>query len=322
MKESFECGKYRSGLSAILYLWLIAFFLDDLEEAELILNKCLEKWPTGSLYSYLGGYISRRRTEVQLSLTRFQNVKKWSDELPILQIISNYEIGWCHYLLGNYSDAIIKFEEFLSEYTSPSFVAFCAFQLGLCYFFSDKLDEAKTSWSKVENFTRVNFSYDEFANRKSKQYVNSGMSKIERACLLAYNQRKIGKYEKAVELLESVKYLVVVEDGSVVVDTSSAQQGAEDQAYWYYVYATVYKKMRNSYEAKTKFETVIAMKSSVQTEAYIVAWAYYNLSLIEIEDGDLDKAKVYAKQSSDSNSRDFDKPLERKLKSLQDMLEK
>ena len=43
----------RSGLAALLYLWLQAFYLDDLDAAEATLAECLEKWPTGGLYKYV-----------------------------------------------------------------------------------------------------------------------------------------------------------------------------------------------------------------------------------------------------------------------------
>lgn len=78
------------------------------------------------------------------------------------QLMCLYEIGWCHFLVGDYSGAVERFVPFLAESRSPSYRAFCANQLGCALDLLGRRKEAvaaMTSVSDLSGMTAIPGSY-------------------------------------------------------------------------------------------------------------------------------------------------------------------
>jgi len=155
--------------------WIESFLFENDEKSEIYYSKGIESYPDCPLFAYVGGYVKRKRGYIDEAAELFNKVFNMSIQFHELQVVTGYEIGWCYLLQLNWSMAIEKFEAFLPDWTSSGIKAFCYYQLGYAYHMVDETEKAVEVLSKVKAAARKNYSFDEYATLRAKQYLKRGL---------------------------------------------------------------------------------------------------------------------------------------------------
>jgi tetratricopeptide (TPR) repeat protein len=271
-------------------------------------------YPEGSLYYYIGGYLSRVQGNIDQALERFSLSYEINDQFFEMENICKYEIGWCHYLKNEYENARMLFEEFLENHTSPAYKAWWYWQLGYCCYFMGNESQARGYMSMVKQYKRKHYSWDEYWYRKSKEYMTE-VSDVEMQLHKLYNCVKWRKLEFPKDLQEQV-------DNSNSPDLS---------AYAIYLRAKIEFYKDNRAEAREYYNQIIDMAYDIKNEKYLIPFSKYRLLLLKIKDmendgddshvvskDDLEYVKTIVKEISKMSGYDFEKPLVRKLERVKD----
>ena len=169
--------------------------------------------------------------------------------------------------------------------------------------------KANQIFEQVPKFKRKHYSWDEYASRKSKQFLKSGICANEQALLLVYNHTKSGQFIEAEEMLKTL-------------DPSNL--APDLQAYFFYLKGRAQFLQKEFSQAEAFFQMVLEIKG-IQKETYLQPFSLYRLVQLYIEQGDLERAwqMIHQLESSKSffKSYDFEKPLRRKIVSIKEKLE-
>ncbi|MES1911994.1 MAG: hypothetical protein MHM6MM_004343 [Cercozoa sp. M6MM] len=197
----------RSPLARLLTFWRVANFQEDEETAQVLLEEWRpffdlsplmsqfvfdevkeidEENNEGPLLMYLHGYCLRNAGKVDAAKSCFREAFTRTAELPMMQLMCQYEMAHCDLLLGEFESAAHGLAEFLAEFNRPSFRAFAQYQLGQCLALLNRQNEAKAAMSAVQDLVRPHFSFDEAAAVMAEDYVRNTYS-AARLCLLRFS---------------------------------------------------------------------------------------------------------------------------------------
>lgn len=105
LNAGLELGGRRSPMIGVVSLWIEAFYFEKRMKAEELYSSLAKQYPTSGLVHYLGGYLAREAGEIDNAKSRFRLARTSCDELPSLENICEYEIGWCYYLKNEFKRA-------------------------------------------------------------------------------------------------------------------------------------------------------------------------------------------------------------------------
>jgi len=309
-----ECFKTDSSvrlIAGILTLWIETFFTENLPEAKNVFEECLSIYPNNMLILYLGGYLERQRFNVENAIGYFKSAARLSNDLRQFRIACDYELGDCYWKLMNWDKSIEYFVAFHTANKTKSFRCFGAYQLGVSYCFNDNETEARKWFIKSQKWSRKYFSFDFFAARKSKEYVNSSpmIDDVEKDFIRVSILRKQGKQQEGLEILD--KYII-----NDVLNLESP----EEKAYFYYIKGRLLKETGNMENALEQFDNCVKL-NNVKNEIYTIPHSFMEKGDIYFRLGDKVKAKEELKQAKTYKSYDFDKPNIRRIMRLLDQLE-
>ncbi|GAQ83686.1 hypothetical protein KFL_001570250 [Klebsormidium nitens] len=207
LRECICAGGNRVYAAYLLLIWQDTFFFKARERAERLFEEATERFESkgthSALFQYLGGYLARVRGGLDLAIERFERAHAASSEVRPFQLMCLYEIGWCHFLVGDYSRAVERFVPFLAEFRSPSYHAFCAYQLGCALDLLGRRKEATAAMTSVAGYVRKHFTFDQYAARRARLYIKrGGMSEFDRAILPVHSSIEIKDFRGALKLLQ------------------------------------------------------------------------------------------------------------------------
>lgn len=84
---------------------------------------------------------------------------------------------------------------------------------------SFQFDKAQEIMKQLLPYVRKNFTYDEYAARRAKHYLENGLSNFDRKFLIAFLQHETHEYEDAL-------------DGIDTIQTLASSDIEKAQAYW------------------------------------------------------------------------------------------
>jgi len=263
------------------------------------------------------------------------------DQVRQMQLNTMYELGWCHYLLLDFEQATSYLNAFLSESKAASFRAYAAYQLGNCFQLMGENDKAISSYRSVHGFVRKHFSYDQFAQRKAKQYIKQGgMNCLQRRLLVASILVEGHYYQTASHILSLIHHHF--EDKADEVSQEEAQDEdteliferavnlvnnqldsqsevpsqAELSAEYFYLMGRNLRAQGRWDKSQQYFERVVALEKCIKEETYLIPFSLCEIGEMLIESGGpLDEACKMLKAAHTYSHYDFDKPLSRRLMS-------
>jgi len=314
LEELYDCHIgdciFRKAEASLLLLWINLFFIEDFGESEEIIHKTSVLYPDSVLFLYLFGYFYREHGRVEKAIETFSKIQILS-QISQLTLDTYYELGWSYYFQQNWKEASKNFEKFLLENKSPSFGAYCAFQLGVCYEMLQQPKNAKNIFLQVEGLVRKFYTFDQFALRKANQYLNKGgISFLECIIIRASLIRQCLKYEGALELLNTIDYIM-----------NSDEATTEEKVLYHYQRGCTLKSMNFIEQAMASFNKVFELAPLVREEVYIVPYSHYEVGDILLKENNIDQAKeAFLKAKNSFDNYDFDKPLSRRLLSALDKI--
>ena len=141
-----------------------------------------------------------------------------------MQASCSYEVGWCHYLKNDFEKAILRFEPFVEAHQAKTYKAWCLWQLGNSYSLLGNDEKAMAAWAQVARFKRQHYSWDEYAARKSAQFIKAGTIPNGEAMLhCAYNSVRCRALVNAEATLQRFK------------EEELKEANGDLRAYWHYV---------------------------------------------------------------------------------------
>jgi len=123
---------HRSALSALMFAFIKAMFYNEYEIAYQVLHAERDRFPTASIVHYTLGYVYRKEGNIDLSQDSFRAAQQHAHAIREFQMKLNYEIGYNHYLINDWSAALPLLEGYVTETKSEAFRAYGAFQVGFC----------------------------------------------------------------------------------------------------------------------------------------------------------------------------------------------
>eukprot|EP01125_Pyxidicula_operculata_P018614 TRINITY_DN6623_c0_g1_i1.p1 TRINITY_DN6623_c0_g1~~TRINITY_DN6623_c0_g1_i1.p1 ORF type:complete len:1121 (+),score=202.26 TRINITY_DN6623_c0_g1_i1:125-3487(+) len=308
LQECAEHAGHRSPAALLLLLWLQSFFMEDLEASEKVLSDSILMIPEGSMFYYLAGYMRRKQGDMDEAISMFSSCYKYSSQSPDLLRMCKYELGWCYYLKLDWNTAIAYFEEFLKEQKAPSFKAYCAYQLGVCYHMIGDWSSALDSFKNVDGWARKHFTFDQYARRKSNEYISKNEISASEAYLLKFEILASAKQpDQAIAQMENAQEILTLD--------------TEDWAVFLYWRGRALRSLHRFEESKKCFKLVIDLKQKITREIWILPHAYTEWGEITHEEGDNEGAlKLFNHAKSDYSGYDLDKPLLRRIAKSLDLL--
>jgi hypothetical protein len=82
-------------------------------------------------------------------------------------------MAWCEFMRNDFKKTSEMLEEFVSKWKLKSYQALAYYQLGISYFITGQEEKALEAWAHVEPAVRAHFTWDIWAGRKAKQYLEA-----------------------------------------------------------------------------------------------------------------------------------------------------
>ena len=331
-----------SGLRASLSLVaMIAFYFalfQAYDEAHELASLTSELFPVEfAPVQYIRAICARTSGQMEQSIAIFSQLQSsLSEELPQAGIICNYELGTTYFRGGHLEKAIDYLTTFLEESRTPSFRAWAAFQVALAYHWNGYAEEAALWWRKVPEYVRKNFSFDMYAKRLSEACLNQqamsqpGFSEY----LRAQTAFEGGFYDDALEWLNKGEDSLskpplaappIAEGETEEKKKKNKKKGKEQLPSMDIVAALLYYRGKVLIEkgdfdsAVNCFSRVIAMKTQIYTETYVVPHAHVEMAYIHTfrSPQDIPAAKASLAVAANFKHYDFTPVLNRRIKLIQ-----
>lgn len=351
LQECVEKGGHRAASALLLLLWMDTFFYKERKVAEQTLSEAaslfaLEGKKQSSLFQYMGGYLARVQGNLNVAISRFTYAKDAANESQVLQLMCDYEMGWCHYLGCDFQKAIESYEPFMKEFKSPSYRAYCAYQLGCALDIVGRPQDARVHMASVHKFVRKNFTFDQYAQRKAAQWLKLGsLSPFERAIIIVINHLEaknhmsglmaLGKVREtlAQKTLRNLEVAFVSHDstngtGVMQSNENSSHLVLEEvvisddcSAVYCYCLGRGLRGVGRLTEALECFQRVVEKESCIKEETYVLPYTYCEIGELMMRDGRTQEARTNLRiAKARYQNFDFDKPLGRRLKLALDLL--
>eukprot|EP01029_Cantina_marsupialis_P008720 TRINITY_DN2051_c0_g1_i1.p1 TRINITY_DN2051_c0_g1~~TRINITY_DN2051_c0_g1_i1.p1 ORF type:complete len:521 (+),score=102.33 TRINITY_DN2051_c0_g1_i1:665-2227(+) len=162
--------------------------------------------PNAAVFTFMAGYSARKMYNLHESLKLFELAHDESEVFLDFRTVCLFEMGWCHFLLGQNANAIEKFREFLNRQAQGqnNYRSWAWFHCGLAYMFQNKTSLALDCFKKVEATARPNYDFDTFVKRKANEFLlMKDIPPFESIALRAYFLTKGGLFAQTMHLLES-----------------------------------------------------------------------------------------------------------------------
>ncbi|EGC33419.1 hypothetical protein DICPUDRAFT_36750, partial [Dictyostelium purpureum] len=285
----------------------------QLNEAQQLIEKNLEKYPYGSLFQVMGSHCYRKQCKIDMGLQCMEVAISNCNSLSKAPLIYKYELANCYCIKLQWDKAIQVFEELVKE-EKFQIRALCSLQLGSCYIINGQKEKGIQSFNNIKNFCKKSSSVDIVINKQAQRYINNGgsFSVLE----VLYLRRDMAKMEKSLanktmDILNSIGKKLGVDKpipqqtvqpisnnttiNNISLSTSSflsrtfsnltkkkeeIQQNdilIHDRAAYLLLKGAIYKSIDLYDQSMECFEELLSM-SHLLTEKFYIPYSYYELS--------------------------------------------
>lgn len=292
---------YMAPLASIMLLWVARFFHNNVSEASRCLRQGLARYPGAPVWLFLGSYVARNEGDTDASLGYLREAHQNASETRQLALYCVYETGATHMLRLEWDKASKALGDFLAQTSAPSFRAYAAYQLGIALTMLGQRDRAREWFSKVKGWTRSSFSYDVWAARKSKQWLEQGMSDTDMDLVQASLLIEAKQYRRA--LNEHLSRMRCITDAHLCVH--------------HFYTAQCWRNLDEEEKAVQYFERALG-KSTGHAETWVAPHAYVELAEVHLwllDERDVGLAYLQ-KANSVPSGYDLEKPLSRQIAAI------
>eukprot|EP01094_Clydonella_sp_ATCC50884_P019178 TRINITY_DN3692_c0_g1_i2.p1 TRINITY_DN3692_c0_g1~~TRINITY_DN3692_c0_g1_i2.p1 ORF type:complete len:591 (-),score=202.20 TRINITY_DN3692_c0_g1_i2:105-1877(-) len=302
----FSTRAYRAPLAGLMLSWINAFFFFEIKKAERLLGQETEKFPTCALYPYTMGYVHRKKGKIADSDAAFMAAVDAAEQLPTFRIRIEYELGYNNTLQLRWEPAIELLERYFTESKAEMFMAYCAFQLGLAYEMVGNRKKATMYMKKVLPHVRKNHAYDEYAQRKAKQFVKfGGFNEPHRYNLCATMLHEACLFEEAIEWLRKAESVMTLVDEKVC---------------FHYLMGSCLAHQKKYDEAAENYLVVLEYEKRITDEVQTVPWSLCGLGELRSIAKDPAEARLYLNRAKAYKNYDFESFLGWRVRKIEDDL--
>jgi tetratricopeptide (TPR) repeat protein len=298
LKSASKKGKYTK-VDAEFYLsQLYSEFFLNYKESEKYLKALSSKYPRNLLFKYALGNVKLKKYELKSAIKNFQNVIQSDDSIfTQLKHYSLLGLGDVFFVQNNFDSAKIFYNEFLNSSTDRHLKGITALKTGLCYLFKGDSSAAIEYFEKTGE-GNLDLDEDVYAKFRGEQFVEDLPNSLELALIKAKNIIDAGKFNTAIDTLESLNKLVL-----------SDTLRAELMLYFCEIHYNL-----GSY--KQSLEYAISLLNFEQCETWVKAFACYYAAKVSMELNNFEDAKLFIEYASNYSDFFFENKLADRLNAL------
>ena len=182
-----------------------------------------------------------------------------------------------------------------------------------------KAEDSLQVFAKVEKWTRKHYTFDLFAKRKSKEYLEKKkLTEIDKKLIIAYLEVKGHRFYDAEKTLKQLEEMLTPAGEkkftkNFVNDKCNHLVTADNVAYYNFVLGRNQRYLCQEEKAKEAFTHVFELEPLIKEEIFVVPHSLVEYAELLLEDGEWKEAKKMLHKAKNNYSKyDFDKPLTRR----------
>ena len=330
-------GGLRSPLASLLLLTyhtvLASFFcLPDasLQEADAVFKASLQRYPQGALFLWMGGKAERLRCNLPGAILQYEDALKAQAKADAeandakgskqFNELCYYEIGWCELNSRRYAQAHAQFNRLMNE--SAWSKASNAYFAAVCLLEDGKSTEAAALFAVIPKLLSESGGKSElevFVARRVRRFLEKKKAFPEPLRLFQPGLELIYLWNGFAELKGTSQEILAKIEAFEEQGTKQEAYSDDDRAMLVLLKAAALRAQGRSDEAKALLEKL--SQDTHEKEKYLAPFAHYDLAMIHLEAGDLEKAEKEAKAAKNTASGyDFETRLHFRISSTLEYL--
>lgn len=293
-------------------LWI---FLDQSDRCSDLVREGLQRYQESPLYLFFLGYCSRASGHTSESCDAFHRAHEVAlVEMSAFSWACLYERAASTLLLNQWQSAAQMLQQFLQSSKGPSMRCWASFLWCVSQLMLDDRNELDAMLDQVISSARNGYSYDAFACKCARMIRSDSFPSSWRKVVIGWTLIESGRPRELLELL-----------GSDQKSVCAALNSASERRAAVFLCGLALRQLKNLAQAKVCFHFVCnddddddEWKSLVE---WLVPYAWTELAEMSFLQGDLNECKKILKHVKSQQGYDFEKPLRRRLVSLQMKLE-
>jgi hypothetical protein len=204
LKLASEKGKWSKTEAQFYLSQLLSEFSLDVKTADKYLRNLNNKYPGNLLFKLAIAELYIQKTELRKAEKKLREVINSPDTLfKQIKCISKYSIANLFFIQNQFDSSKYYYSEFLDSVSGDHFKGMAAFRLGLSYLFTDQPELAK-NYFDISSEGNMDLDEDRYASIKGTEYYEDLPDSVELSLIYSSNLIRSGKYNKAIELLNTL----------------------------------------------------------------------------------------------------------------------
>jgi len=277
--------------ASLLIVGLKKFFFEKEDEAIALLDRIKVQYSESAIMWYLYGFIARNKGDIDTALNCFEKCREFGKDIEHLLLTAHYHLGYTYFLKNEWKKSIENISIFLQKAIPKRFKPYSCYQLGFCYWMTEEKDKIAPWYRRVDEWTRSNQSYDEFAKKKTSKFLETNeFSKYDEVFISAMALFEGKLYKRALKKIEELIPILKVE-----------KNNRDYYLLYYYLKGAIMRGLKKDDRAKEMLEKAIAQEGNCTIDAlYAIPYSYCELAELEIDNNtnnNYDQAEAYLKKS-------------------------
>ncbi|KAF2069755.1 hypothetical protein CYY_008931 [Polysphondylium violaceum] len=326
----------------------------QLKEAELIIEKNLERYPQGSLFQVMASHCYRKQCRIDLGVECMERAIANCSNLAKAPLIYKYELAACYCVKTEWNKAIPIFETLIQE-ENFQIRALCALQLAAAYIINNDKKKGLDLLGKMKLYAKKSSTVDTVIVRQAQRYLASGgrfaafeimyirrdMAKMEKNMakivldMLNEIAKSVGVYEKlpanavasnaanqaSAFFAKTFSFGKKKEETNAPAQVIVSESLINDRAAYLILKGAILKGIEKFDESMECFQEIIAMQSQI-TEKFYIPYTYYEMSESYYNKKETSKAMDLIIKCNSISNYDWEDPLKVRLRVTLDQLKR
>jgi hypothetical protein len=280
-------------------------YVADYDSSVILIKKLMTKYPQNILfnYQYAVTLIKNRQLD-QADEVLNSVIKSKNKNLPQTTALAFYRKGQINFLKNRFRNTIKYYSQYLEKTNELDFKGIAALNIALSYKFLGDAVNYKKYLQLAQNGDTDIFD-DSYANEKSEEYLEDGISQTELKLVRMKNNLDAGRDK------------IVFDSLKMVIDKFEHSQ---DLAVGYAYFGEASLNLRKYPEAEYAANQILTLK--LDSEKWTIPIAYFIKAKIKFIKGDKSKAKEFLEQANENDIHEFKDNIQAQIERLHRQLKK
>mmetsp|Transcript_20183 Transcript_20183/g.77275 ORF Transcript_20183/g.77275 Transcript_20183/m.77275 type:complete len:586 (-) Transcript_20183:36-1793(-) len=290
------------------------FFFDEQDKILALIENLLQRYPKSGLLKGTIGMLYQRLGNVEKAkgflLQGAENAREQGLEQMSLQL--TYQAGHQDFLLNNWEGCLPTVENYIAKSRSKNFKAYGGYKYGVCLWQmhgESKAEEICAMYERVVNeFVRKNMSYDVFAQRKCKEFLETKrFLPLDLIFVEVQNLTEAHHFDEALDRL------------AAAIPIMKEHRTQEQFALYLYCRGRIMREKEETESALKNFQKLLTIAADVKNDTWLVPYSEMEIAEILFKGGkkaDLAEVQTMLQSAQKRKGYDFEKHLNMRFKKL------